>query len=58
MEEILDLSTGALAGEPLVEITGKQIPAQYQERLSDSSRLVGTAFSIGEHLYNFHIHPP
>lgn len=58
MGEMVDLSTGVLAGEPVVKIMGKQIPAQYQERFSDSSRLAGTAFSIGEHLYNFHIHPP
>lgn len=32
MEEMLDLSTGVLAGEPVVEIMGKQISAQYQER--------------------------
>lgn len=42
MGEMLDLSIGVLAGEPVV----------------DSSRLVETAFSISEHLYNFHIHPP
>ena len=56
MKERLYLPTGVLAGEPVVEIMGNQISAQYKERFSDSSGL-GTAFSLGGHLYSLHIHP-